>query len=92
MAPEQGVLARVRPGRGAPAALISGYFRGELDRVLVLLMDSRIALPHLLIEFEPGLLPEGEVSVACHLYDEEATERARSAASSSQSGRPSNDT
>lgn len=34
---------------GLPLGLISGYFRGKLDRVLVLVMDSMIAFPYLLI-------------------------------------------
>jgi peptide/nickel transport system permease protein len=34
---------------GLPLGLVSGYFRGKLDRVLVLLMDSMIAFPYLLI-------------------------------------------
>jgi peptide/nickel transport system permease protein len=34
---------------GLPLGLVSGYFRGWLDRVLVLVMDSLIAFPYLLI-------------------------------------------
>lgn len=34
---------------GLPLGLASGYFRGKLDRVLVLIMDALIAFPYLLI-------------------------------------------
>lgn len=34
---------------GLPLGLVSGYYRGKLDRVLVLFMDSLIAFPYLLI-------------------------------------------
>lgn len=34
---------------GLPLGLVSGYFRGKLDRALVLVMDSMIAFPYLLI-------------------------------------------
>ncbi len=34
---------------GLPLGLLSGYFRGKLDRLLVLVMDSLIAFPYLLI-------------------------------------------
>ncbi|HWB68186.1 MAG TPA: dipeptide/oligopeptide/nickel ABC transporter permease/ATP-binding protein [Mycobacteriales bacterium] len=46
---------------GVPLGLISGYFGGWLDRVLVLVNDSLIAFPYLLLAIVVAFLLQGSV-------------------------------
>jgi peptide/nickel transport system permease protein len=46
---------------GVPIGLISGYFGGALDRVLVLLMDALFAFPYLLLAIVIAFLLSGTV-------------------------------
>jgi peptide/nickel transport system permease protein len=46
---------------GVPAGLVSGYFGGWLDRVLVLLNDSIFAFPYLLLAIVIAFLLQGSV-------------------------------
>ncbi len=46
---------------GVPLGLISGYFGGRLDRVLVLLMDAMLAFPFLLLAIVIAFLLSGSI-------------------------------
>ena len=46
---------------GVPLGLISGYFAGALDRVLVLIMDALFAFPYLLLAIVISFLLGGSV-------------------------------
>ncbi|HET7043983.1 MAG TPA: ABC transporter permease [Gaiellaceae bacterium] len=47
---------------GVPVGLISGYFGGKLDRVLVLCMDALFAFPYLLLAIVIAFLLSGRLS------------------------------
>jgi peptide/nickel transport system permease protein len=46
---------------GLPLGLISGYFGGRLDRILVLIMDSLLAFPYLLLAIVVAFLLSDEL-------------------------------
>jgi peptide/nickel transport system permease protein len=46
---------------GLPLGLISGYFGGRLDRILVLIMDSLLAFPYLLLAIVVAFLLSDEI-------------------------------
>ena len=46
---------------GVPLGLISGYFAGKLDRVLVLIMDAMFAFPFLLLAIVVAFLLAGRI-------------------------------
>jgi peptide/nickel transport system permease protein len=46
---------------GVPLGLISGYFAGRLDRVLVLIMDAMLAFPFLLLAIVIAFLLSGSI-------------------------------
>ena len=46
---------------GVPLGLVSGYFGGTLDRVLVLIMDALFAFPYLLLAIVIAFLLSGSV-------------------------------
>jgi peptide/nickel transport system permease protein len=46
---------------GVPVGLLSGYFGGKLDRVLVLIMDAMLAFPFLLLAIVIAFLLSGSI-------------------------------
>jgi peptide/nickel transport system permease protein len=47
---------------GVPLGLVSGYFAGKLDRVLVLIMDAMLAFPFLLLAIVIAFLLSGKIA------------------------------